>query len=373
MSTFEVKIHTLEVSPHPNADRLDLVTPRGTLYRAISQKGRFQTGDLAVYVPEGAVVPERVLRAAGFFDEEKQKGMLAGPRGDRVKAIRLRGELSQGIFIDLPTFYQLLEESKNLDPPKNLNWASALGITKYQAPIPVEMSGEVDQVDGLKTYTNIENFKNHPDVFQPGESVIATEKLHGTCSIFSLIQNEYGFFDFHVSSKGLAGKGLGLKESETNLYWRTAREYKIEEFLRSLGKSWSYSDANELTLFGEILGVQDLMYGFDKGDLGFRAFDIRVNGRYLDSWEFNQTIHSSWGYTEVRIPVVPTLYHGEFDQDKLWALASGKTTISKEDPHIREGIVIRSSYERQGPGLNRVVLKMVSEDYLVRKHGTELE
>ncbi len=51
-------------------------------------------------------------------------------------------------------------------------------------------------------------------------------------------------------------------------------------------------------------------------------------------------------------------------------LADGLITIEMHNPHIREGVVIRPLEERVD--LNgRVILKVISDDYITRKGGTE--
>lgn len=101
MANFEVPIIEVErVEHHPDADRLSLIYFKD--YVTVSGKledgsHRYNVGDLVVYVPEAAVVPEYLLKQ-GFWNEKEDKGMLAGTKGNRVKAIRLRGILSQGIM-----------------------------------------------------------------------------------------------------------------------------------------------------------------------------------------------------------------------------------------------------------------------------------
>lgn len=89
MSTLKVTAEQLTVHPHPNADALELA--QVGLFRAVVAKGAYRPGDWAVYIPESALVPE------GLVEELGLTGKLAGSRRNRVKAIRLRGELSQGI------------------------------------------------------------------------------------------------------------------------------------------------------------------------------------------------------------------------------------------------------------------------------------
>lgn len=88
MSTLLVTVEELTVHEHPNADALELA--QVGLYRAVVAKGAYRTGEFAVCIPEQAVLPEALMAERGLT------GKLAGA-ANRVKAIRLRGELSQGI------------------------------------------------------------------------------------------------------------------------------------------------------------------------------------------------------------------------------------------------------------------------------------
>ena len=105
MSTFEVPVLRVdEAIGHPDADRLTINTIGG--YRCISNKfedgsWRYNTGDLVVYIPEGSLLPEWLLRRLGMWNDEKGCGFLAGSKGNRVKAVCLRGQISQGLILPL--------------------------------------------------------------------------------------------------------------------------------------------------------------------------------------------------------------------------------------------------------------------------------
>ena len=87
MAAFESRIHALRIEPHPNADRLELAAVGG--FRCVVGKDSFTDGDLAAYIPEGAVCPDWLIAELGL------EGKLAGAGKNRVKAVRLRGALSQ--------------------------------------------------------------------------------------------------------------------------------------------------------------------------------------------------------------------------------------------------------------------------------------
>jgi len=63
------------------------------------------------------------------------------------------------------------------------------------------------------------------------------------------------------------------------------------------------------------------------------------------------------------IELVPVLFEGPYDWDALKALAEGKTTVPGAEG-IREGVVVRPQTERRAPGLGRVHLKLVSNQFL---------
>ena len=347
MSSFNIEIRKITVTEHPNADALEIGNVDG--YQFVVRKGEFQSGDAGAYIPEKAILPTTIIEAMGLA------GRLAGPEGNRVKAIRLRGVLSQGLFYvpqPWPTHWQA-----------GLDVTEELGITKYVPPIPLEMSGQVTAVgaEDFRSYTDVEDIKKFNQVLVTGEEVIFTEKLHGTCSIFYL--NAAG--ERYVSSKGLASKGLAIKEAEGNIYWRMARKYQIFE---KLGGWLEVSRTHNATLFGETLGVQDLMYGLKKGDLAFRAFDLWVSAQSEPYFmQYNQ--FTAWCVTNA-LPNVPVLYQGPLSAEALATYSAGISTIAS---HIREGIVIRPLHERYHSDVGRVLLKSLSPDYLVRKGGTEME
>ncbi len=59
---------------------------------------RFDEGELVVIVPENAIVQEQQLRETGFWNEEKNKGYLAGSKGNRVKGRVVDGVPSEALI-----------------------------------------------------------------------------------------------------------------------------------------------------------------------------------------------------------------------------------------------------------------------------------
>ncbi len=355
MSTFKVTVEELKISPHPNADRLELAQVGD--YLSIVPKGQFCTGDLAAYIPEASIVPEKVLEELGLV------GKLAGSAKNRVRAMRLRGILSQGIcYAARPEWH------------KGQDVTDILGITKYEPIVPSYMNGELygAGLDRCIRY-DIEAFKRYPKVLEPGEPVVITEKLHGTWCQLGMVTKDMAHPDYGqlvVASKGLGHKGLAFKPdaeaNSHNLYLQVARALHIEE---------RFADTEHpLFILGEVFGagVQDLSYGQKtRGTHMFRVFDVFIHGptdpegRYLNDDELD-AFCTTHGFERV-----PVLWRGPFDKAKMLELTSGKESVSGTEAHIREGVVVRTQQERRDPEIGRVQLKSVSDDYLLRKGGTE--
>ncbi|MGG8407966.1 RNA ligase (ATP) [Streptomyces sp. 12297] len=358
MSTLRVTAETLTVHEHPRADALELA--QVGLYRAVVAKGHYRTGDFALYIPEQAVLPADLIAELGLT------GRLAGSAADRVKAVRLRGELSQGLVCRPRALDGVDLAAAAAD---GTDFAGLLGITKWVPPVPTTMNGEVEAAPDLLPWTDIENLQRYPDIFEPGEPVVLTEKLHGTACLVTHIAAEDRVL---VSSKGFGAKSLALKEEERNVYWRAVRTHGVPAVAARLAARLG---ATRVGIFGEVYGagVQDLVYGADARTTGpgFAVFDVSVETdgrvRWLDPAE---TVEALAGELEL----VPTLYEGPYDLDRVVALADGRETVSGKALHLREGVVIRAATGRYSPVTGgRAIAKAVSPAYLTRKGGTEYE
>ncbi|MFV8183207.1 RNA ligase (ATP) [Streptomyces sp. AF1B] len=355
MSTLRVTAEVLTIHEHPNADALELA--QVGLYRAVVAKGVYRTGDAAVYIPEQAVLPAPLIEELGLT------GRLAGGNADRVKAVRLRGELSQGIVCRPEALADVDLARAALD---GTDFAERLGITKWVPPIPPTMDGDVESAPDLLPWVDIENIQRFPDIFAPGEDVVLTEKLHGSACLLTYLVDEDRV---HVSSKGFGAKSLALKEDPRNLYWRAVHGHGVAAVAADLAKRLG---ARRVGIFGEVYGagVQDLTYGADgrRESLGYAAFDVSadIDGtvRWLDPAEL----------LDGQLPLVPRLYEGPYDIEHVLSVATGRETVSGRELHLREGVVIRPATERYSPVTGgRAIAKAVSTAYLTRKGGTEYE
>lgn len=355
MAAFDVTVRRLDsVENHPNADRLDLAVVGG--YRAVVAKDAYKAGDLIAYIPEAAILPAELIERLGLT------GKLAGPEFNKVHAVRLRGALSQGIVLKAEPHWvegqSVLEE---------------LGITKFIPQVPAELAGSVyplEREEGLSF--DVDDIKAWPGVFQDGEEVVFTEKVHGVfMSVSALPSGQERTGAGHheglvwVSSKGLLAQRMAFWHGvdNPNMYLRAAIDLNLYQPALKLA-----DDAGKVVhILGELygLGVQDLHYGTKGGRPQFRVFAIVIDGVYLDDVELDNTLDY---YSLERAPV---LYRGPFNAEVLAQYTNGKESITGKETHLREGVVVLPVKERMDAMLGRVCLKSVSEAYLLRKGGTE--
>lgn len=346
MNDFSCPVVRIEqVSPIVGADEIELA--RVFAIDVIVQRGRYRLGDRAIYLPPDTVLPIDLATSL------KGHAKLFGERRNRVRPYRLRGAISEGVLIG-----PIPQGTIGADA------ATALGIARYETPIPPAWRGECVHLPGLTIPYDIRGARRHPGIIPAGETVEITEKLHGTlcCVGFlpGLHEPEMIEGDTLVYSKGLGHTGHALKTSNPdNLYVRCATEIGMRARLRQA------FNGRPATAFGEIYGptVQDLTYG--QTSPSFALFDIYLGtpgrGRWLDRDEFAHIAGEI-------APSVPVLYRGPLRGDVVRQLASGPT-VAGNMAHIREGVVVRSTQER--PAFSRAIMKYVSPEYLTRANGTE--
>lgn len=196
MATFTVEtIHITAIEPIPGADAIELavIGPADVGYRSVIRKGSYQPGQVVAYIPEAALLPEWLINDLGL------QGKLAGPAQNRVRAIRLRGCLSQGLvwvppagwdawfrkyYPEVPAHFDALSADDALEDIHfdyaGYDLTEKLGIRKWTPDIPLSMAGDMNHAPEWMKPTDSENIKRVGAELVEGEAVIITEKVHGT-------------------------------------------------------------------------------------------------------------------------------------------------------------------------------------------------
>ncbi len=374
-----IRINNLRAAE--KSDNLEIVDIGG--YQVVVKKGEHKIGDWAYYVQPDSIVP--IKPEFSFLWESKiLPGEEPSLKQRRISARRFRGNWSEGLLMPFP-YKEWNEVWDGLLPDQDTDISDFLGITHYQPPEPEDL-GELNERGPKSAYprsakgwmywiwyrvlnalgfdtplrgTNekgpkheppfydIENFKNHVNAFEPGEEVWVSEKIHGC-------QGRYVYQDGHMYT----GSRRLWKSTKSKCIWRTALALNpwIEEWCK----------AHEgFVLYGELTPCQGekFMYGCKPGEISFKVFDILTpKCEWLCYNDLQDTLSWSEGNITCVGDNVPTLYQGPFDIDKIKTLADGKSVIDGKT--IREGVVVKPIKERHVRGLGRLVLKLISNQYL---------
>ena len=249
-------------------------------------------------------------------------------------------------------------------------------------------------------YYDMENGRHFPHEIQDGEEVVVTEKIHGMSARVGVVIEKNKptlMIGSHNKRRRFSGDPVPwyvrlhplvrllnrFRPVRRRWGWMLSRAYRddqpglferplvlyprIGEMLRGV---WGERRArNSVILYGEIYGpgIQDLTYGVPTGEVGFRAFDIAVDNKYLDYSDFKALC------VDHDIAIVPELYTGPYSIDTATALAAGKTTLM-QNPNKNdwlEGVVVRTTREQATQHLHRAVVKFINPDYLTRQNATE--
>jgi RNA ligase (TIGR02306 family) len=326
-------IKTLE--PIEDADAIEKATVLG--WQVVVKKGEFKVGDLCVYCEIDSLMPNRQA-----FEFLRSRGM-------RIRTVRLRGQISQGICFPL----SILPPETIL--PEDADCTDMLGITKYEAPIPACLRGLVKgkfpSFIPKTDETRVQVLQKVLDKYR-GERCYVTEKLDGSSATFFLNANEFG----------VCSRNLELLEDSTNSFWKVARQLHIEEKLRSLNGNYAIQGE----LIGE--GIQGNKLRL-KGQTAyfFNLFDID-RFEYLSLDRFLEISH------QLELPVVPLLskdYVLENDVDSIIRMATIRSTLRPDS--WAEGIVIRPVLEKidlllskENFNNGRLTFKAINPEFLLK-------
>jgi len=207
--------------------------------------------------------------------------------------------------------------------PPGTDMAEALGVTKYDKPIPQGMQGDaIGAFPGHIPKTDEPNFQSVPELVERmrTEPWYATEKADGTsCTAFV---DEAGL---HVCSRNWELREF-TASGASNVYWRTARKYGLDRLPQGV--------ALQFEVVGP--GVQGNPMGL--AELEARAFTLRdtVNHCYMP-WSALVAATDALGIPTARFIGNGWQTDGRTD-DELRKMAEIKYANGKHG----EGIVIRA-------------------------------
>jgi len=329
------------VNPIPDADAIEVATVGG--WKVVIKKGEFAPGDLAVYCEIDSWIPNEL---APFLSKGSEPREYEGVRGERLRTVKLRGQVSQGLLLPITVMNPRMHElDEHLDRAEGFDCSEWLNIQKWEAPIPAQLAGEVrGAFPGVISKTDQERVQNLTLELAEWRAANAewevTEKLDGSSMTVYV----------HDEDEGVCSRNLNLRETESNSLWRTARRNELIEKLRRTGRN--------LALQGELIGegIQGNPYKIRGQEFYlFDIYDIDQGGYMLPGER--QELAEQLNIRQVPYLGVQSL---NSDVDKLLNRAEGKSVLCETTE--REGLVFKHTAQSAS-------FKAISNRFLLKSKG----
>jgi hypothetical protein len=344
------------IRPIENADAIEVCSIDG--WNVVIKKGIHKEGDLAVYI-----------EVDSLLDENNPVFEFMRPRGFKVKTIKLRGQISQGLIIPLKEFEDILIIHQLAEGD---DLTKILKISKFEVDDDLLEAQEVKEDEkgfkrmlirkirkmlgikktdkkkygakGFPTHlvskTDEKRVQNFSKSITPDKSFIVTEKLDGTSATY-VLEKKKGFFkpkyEFYICSRNLR-----ISENDvTSKYVKIAKKYGIRERLMEMMEHENKKMKEcVISLQGEIVGQGIQKNRYEK-ELEFYAFTLTKNGVREN---FCDSLDLLWKYdgefpTIKQVPIISSSHR----------FSSGEDVVNKSNMKsllnprtIAEGIVIRN-------------------------------
>ena len=329
-----------DIKPIEGADMIELATVGGWNVVVAKNVGH-KVNDKVVYCEIDSFLP---IREEFEFLRKSSYKKMGDQEGFRLKTIRLRGQVSQGLILPIGVL-PITEFATAHNLPEGMDVTEMLGIVKYEPPIPAELAGKVKgQFPSFLRKTDEERVQNLVKEYeeyriQSKHQFYITEKLDGSSATFYLNNGEFG----------VCSRNLELLETEGNTFWKVAREMDLENKLRQYGRN--------LSLQGELIGegIQGNPYKIKGHTVKFfNVFDIDKQQR-VGINEF-LTIMDELNLDFVPYLEVPAMLPNTVEG--MLKYAEGKSRLN--DKTEREGVVVRSMD-------NTISFKAISNNFLLNE------
>ena len=318
-----------EINPIEGADAIELAVVDGWQVVVAKNVGH-QVGDLVVYCEIDSFLP---IEPEFEFLRKSSYKKMGDQEGFRLKTIKLRGQISQGLILPYSVI-PIAQFATAADLPEGMDVSEMLGIVKYEPPIPAQLAGKVKgSFPSFLRKTDEERIQNLEKEYtewtlSSKHQFYATEKLDGSSFTCYIKNGEFG----------VCSRNMDLLETEDNTFWAVARKLDLENKLRSFGKNICFQ--------GEMVGsgIQGNHYNMKDQTVFFYNIFLIDEREYVGYDEFRNMLF------DLDLACVPVLsYPFNFPADSeaafptvsaLLRSAEGKSVLN--DKVEREGLVIRS-------------------------------
>ena len=219
------------IKPIEGADAIECAIVDGG-WPVVVKKGEYKVGDIAIYLEIDSWVPHEL---APFLSKGQEPREYNGVKGERLRTVKLRGQVSQGLLLPIElTFWRDI----------GTDLTESLGIQKWEPPIPAQLQGTMKgNFPHFIPKTDQERCQNlRKEIFETHKDEIyeVTVKLDGSSTTIYVKDGEVG----------VCSRNIDLIETEGNSFWKAAREQNLIEPLLELCKE----KGEEYAIQGELIG-----------------------------------------------------------------------------------------------------------------------
>lgn len=327
----------LDIQPIPGADKIEVATVMG--WQVVTAKeNNFKVNDLILYVEIDSVVPDHpefeFLRDRNF----------------RVRTIKLRGQVSQGLILPLDVLSKFnVSDYMHIvglgDDAIGRDVSEIIGAVHYEKPLPLELTG--------MAFGSFPGFLHKTDEVLVQSNMVLLDRLWGLPYYITVkVDGMSSTFFKTVEKFGVCSRNLELKEHENNVFWKLARKYGLDTIREGV------------YIQGEIAGpgIQKNRLNLVEPDLfvfnvKMIEGDVPVSFETLKDFIFMGNYNQ--GFPEKKLKMVPVLESGDSFQYSLEQLITLAGSTKYANGAGAEGIVVRSQ-----DGL--ISFKVMNNNYLIK-------
>jgi RNA ligase (TIGR02306 family) len=354
------------IRPINGADNIEVAEVLG--WECVVKKDEFKQGDLCVYIEIDSIVPDN----KPYFSFMKE-------RKYRVRTVKLRGQISQGLVCPL----SILGKSKSLSVNVGDSVGDFLHIRKYEASEDINTDDRVviqnKKVDRfLKRYkwyrslfqtrakfpsfipkTDETRIQSVPEILESlkDEEIHVTEKLDGQSATYFYVKQKSKIPFLTKRIYGVCSRNLWLKKKTDCTWWKISDKYDIEKKLSRLNTN--------IAIQGEIIGPSVQRNKYDLKELGFYVF-----GMYdIDKLKYLSVTQTMAICMHLGLKYVPTVSCMTFyDTARDWVCFAVGRPSKINDMKLSEGIVVRTYNQTNKNSIGKISFKVLNNDFLL-EHG----
>jgi RNA ligase (TIGR02306 family) len=324
-----------EITPIPDADAI--VAARIGGWEVVVKKDEFKVGDLIVYFEVDSWIPTKL---APFLSKGKEPRQYMGIKGEKLRTVRLRKQLSQGLILPLDCLFSEGNTLTNKfarsvftlatrfdffrEYVLGMEFSKRLNVNKWELQLPAALGGIAKgNFPSFLHRSDQERCQNLSRAItdNAGQEFEVSIKLDGS-SLTVFVKD---------GVPGVCSRNLELLETADNAFWKCARQNQLIEAIQSTGRNLALQ--SEMIGMG-IQGNQEKITGIDS--YVFDIFDIDT-GKYLPPAERTAIINqiTALGFNGVKqVPILGTFTLNHSIPDLL-EMADGPSLTAKQ----REGLV----------------------------------